>query len=211
MIFFLPVIFIIILVPIAFFIVKANSDKYYFFDNFEDNEVGDFPDGWSSRFKGISIVEDNGNKLVELHDKRATAPVEFAKYFPELQHGKISFQIMGKTYKSFSVHLCSGKGETYNHIDDIILYFSRFSRGLGIWLRTGNTYVKLENFHKNTFYTIEIIFDIKSEFSIRINEKIIGNFQYHVKPNEFNNLYFETKEEDSNFKIYIDNVEISEL
>lgn len=212
----------------------------YIKDDFEDQITGLFPAGWMSGANpfNIEVVNDNGNKVMEIEDKMTDDPsyTEIARKFKKTIRGIIKCRVkaLDVTKSGFVIHIPQLDRE-YDPHDDIVILFLKgdiyvigdeniiqvdnddsFWSFLvlpdGTWLIdewTIEDYDAVASYDANTWILVEISFD-RSDFFLTIDGNSLGRFSYPLyNPPYFAGVYFQSLIAPAGFSFYVDDVEIT--
>lgn len=194
------------------------SEVYF---DFENDTIGEFPEGWSgTSWDGTQVIYfsdqvwiwDTPYSMVPVQNKVAEVKnrdgegVELATRFKKSKTGIVEFDIYCNYDKKVGIDLTQMTSE-YTHLDDICI--SLGVKGL-ITIQDGrNIHIKVSRFEIKTWYHFRIEYNLVDwKLYIDGRDTTLGyDFTHYETPPYYCELYFSTYEIDNSF--YIDNINIT--
>lgn len=181
--------------------------------NFEEDEIGTHPAGWSGgSWSGTEVIaweKDKSYGQVAEVENRDGDGVELATRFKKAKSGVIEFDIYCDYDKRISIDITQMTSE-HDPVDDIIIHLGGSDSAIKI--KDGNdNFVKLQSFSVEKWYHFKIEFNMDYwELWIDREQVLLysnPHIDYYELPPYFCELYFSTYVADNGF--YVDNVEIT--
>lgn len=182
--------------------------KDYYYDDFENQIVGQEPIGWFEHKdnENIKIYKLDQNKVVRVWDTSNDC-AELVKRFGKTKRAEIEFMIYGLKYELFTVQIVQMDNE-YALKDDIILDFGDIT---SIKVQINKQHYRVNSFKIKKWYNVKIKFDVEDDWELEIDGVDKGSWEYHTTPWYFSQLYFYTHTTPMNYGFYVDNVSITIL
>ena len=180
--------------------------------DFEGDEIGEHPDGWSgSSWSGTEVIaweKDKSYGQVAEIANRDGEGVELAARFKKAERGVIEFDIYLDYDERVGIDITQMTSE-HDPADDICISLGTDN---AIKVKDGDdNFVKVQSFSPKQWYHFKVEFNVEywelwidEEQVLLYSNSYIG---YYEVPPYFCELYFSTYEEDNCF--YIDNIEIT--
>ena len=215
----------VIIVSLLFVIKNFSEISNEYFYNFENDDIGDFPEGWVGIARWYEKVEVmqwdkndgyTGGRVVDVGywEENVISGIEFNTLFKKAKSGVIEFDIYVENVENrIYIDICQ-EDMIYNYWDDIAMRIqSRNKVNFNIINSRGIFTEIMPEFELKTWYHFKIKFNVETGWDLKIYKAmsmipvLSAHYDYFHTPDYFSQLYFATYGLNSQF--FIDNVRVS--